>query len=109
MLVCHDKGEKFSGQTGPRDIKEMEYVTSTCSPPQGYSRDDTFSKVHPEPISGLSDAILASPELRRNQMWDIYLFHHQSISGFYGTSISLVPLKFIVEVYLEIPNVLLIS
>ena len=40
------QGGKFSGQTGPRDVKEMVYVTSTCSPPQGYSRDDTFSKVH---------------------------------------------------------------
>ena len=26
-------------------------------------------------------------------MWDFYLFHHQSISGFYGTLISLVHLK----------------
>ena len=34
ILVCHDKGEKFSGQTGPRDIETMKVITSTSSPPQ---------------------------------------------------------------------------
>ena len=34
ILVCHDKGEKFSGQTGPRDVEIMKSVTSTSSPPQ---------------------------------------------------------------------------
>ena len=34
VLVCHDKGEKFSGQTGPRDVEMMKYATSTSSTPQ---------------------------------------------------------------------------
>ena len=34
ILVCHDKGEKFSGQTGPRDVETMKVITSTSSPPQ---------------------------------------------------------------------------
>ena len=33
-MVCHDKGEKFSGQTGPKDRKVMKFAASVCSPPQ---------------------------------------------------------------------------
>ena len=33
ILVCHDMREKFSGQTGPRDVEMMKCATSTSSPP----------------------------------------------------------------------------
>ena len=46
ILVCHDEGEKFSGQTGPRDVEIMEYVTSTSSLASGLVVVTIFRKVH---------------------------------------------------------------
>ena len=46
MLVCHDKGEKFSGQTGPRDVEIMESVTSTSSLASGLVVVTNLRKVH---------------------------------------------------------------
>ena len=44
ILVCHDKGEKFSGQTGPRDVEIMESVTSTSSLASGLVVVTDFGK-----------------------------------------------------------------
>ena len=44
ILVCHDKGEKFSGQTGPRDVEIMESVTSTSSLASGLVVVTNFRK-----------------------------------------------------------------